>query len=75
MKEEALKIAELIDAYRMIPRLLILLYGWICWEVTQWFMALPGPTGSQAALVSTVWGAAAAWFGAYAATGRKWDKP
>lgn len=69
----AMKLAEIIDAYRIVPRLLVLLYGAVCWTVTDWFMALPAPTGPQAALVSTIWGAAAAWFGLYASTGRKWQ--
>lgn len=69
----ALRIAEILDAYRAVPRLLVCLYGFTCWHVTTWFMALPDPTGPQATLVATVWGGAAAWFAVYTNTGRKWQ--
>ena len=32
---------------------------------TQWFMNLPDPTNAQAAFISTIVGAGAAWFGLY----------
>lgn len=54
-----------LDKWRAIPRLLMLVYMWLLWYVTSWFMALPDPSGPQAALVSTAWGAGAAWFGIY----------
>ena len=40
-------------------------YGTVFWVTTQWFMGLPDPTAPQAAFVSTVVGAGAAWFGLY----------
>lgn len=64
--------AERVDAFRVVPRLLVTLYGAYCLHVGAWFMVLPDPSGSQAAFVSTVWGAAAAWFGLYVKTGRSW---
>ena len=57
--------ANFIDRLRLIPRLLMVCYGYVFWATTQWFMALPDPTGPQAAFVSTVVGAGAAWFGLY----------
>ena len=57
--------ANFIDRLRLIPRLLMICYGYVFWETTQWFMSLPEPTGPQAAFVSTVVGAGAAWFGLY----------
>lgn len=53
------------DQWRPIPRLLVALYGLMVWQVVQWFMGLEDPTGAQSAFVSTVVGAAAAWFGLY----------
>ena len=53
------------DQWRPVPRLLVALYGLMCWRVSEWYMALPDPTGAQAAFVSTIIGAAAAWFGLY----------
>ena len=72
MTRDPLHIAELIDAYRIVPRALTVGYALMAWQVTSWFMGLPDPTGPQGALVSTVWGAAAAWFGLYTNTGRRW---
>ena len=53
------------DEWRPIPRLLVALYGLMCYRVTEWFMQLPEPTGAQSAFVSVIIGAAAAWFGLY----------
>ena len=72
MPDNALRWAEVIDAYRIWPRGLITLYGLVAAQVTWWFMTLPDPNMAQAALVSTVWGASAGWFGLYVNTGRKW---
>jgi hypothetical protein len=62
---------EQLDRWRIVPRLLVLLYGFMCWTVADWFMLLQDPTGSQVAFASTVWGAAAAWFGLYVNSGGK----
>ena len=72
MTDDALRWAEVVDAYRVWPRGLITLYGLVALQVTHWFMALPDPSATQAAFVSTIWGASAVWFGVYVNTGRKW---
>jgi len=46
-------------------------YGYVFWMSTQWFMALPDPTNAQAAFISTIVGAGAAWFGLYVGSGHK----
>ena len=69
---KAMLFAELLDTYRAVPRLLVLLYGGMCYQVATWFMNLDAPTAAQGAFVSVIWGAAAAWFGLYCNTGRKW---
>ena len=68
-----LKWAEIIDAYRIVPRLWLFGYGWMLVRVNEWFMALPDPNTQQAALVSTVWGAGAMITAFYVQTGRKWQ--
>ena len=63
--------AHFLDTMRLIPRLLMICYGYVFWHTTQWFMAHPDPTNAQAAFVSTIVGAGAAWFGLYVnSTGR-----
>jgi hypothetical protein len=56
---------------RIIPRLMVLGYGYMLYDITQWFMTLPAPETQQAALITTVYGAAAAIFGLYTNTGCK----
>lgn len=69
-----LMLAEAIDAWRVVPRLLVLCYGYLVWDVVQWFMNLGDPTSQHAALVSTVVGVAGAVIGIYTNTGRKWSE-
>lgn len=61
---------EQFDNWRVVPRLLVAGYGAFAFYVGSWFMGLPDPSGAQAAYVSTIWGAAAAWFGFYVSTGK-----
>jgi len=74
MPDRALRWAEVIDAYRVWPRGLITLYGYVAIRVTLWFTGLDDPNAAQSAFVSTIWGASAAWFGLYVNSGRTWAK-
>jgi hypothetical protein len=71
-RAKQLSIAEVLDSYRTIPRILLVSYGYMLYYTTEWFMALPDPSGSQSAFISTVWAASAAWSGFYLNSGRKW---
>lgn len=62
---------EAFDSWRVVPRILALLYGLYAFHVGGWFMGLEDPSGPQAAFVSTIWGAAAAWFGLYVNSGKQ----
>lgn len=62
---------EQLNKWRVVPRLLVSLYAVQCWRVGEWFMALPDPSTAQTAFVSTIFGAAAAWFGLYVNSGPK----
>ena len=62
-----------IDKWRIWPRALITLYGFMFFRTTEWFMALPEPTAPQSAFVSVIVGAGAAWFGLYVGSGGKKD--
>ena len=59
------KIAGHLDRFRIIPRMIMLAYIYAFYSATVWFMALPDPTNAQAAFISTIVGAGAAFFGLY----------
>jgi len=61
----SVEIPELMSNWRLIPRLMMVAYGWAFYEVIQWFMALENPNNAQAGLVSVVVGAGAGWFAIY----------
>ena len=54
-----------LDAWRIVPRLLILSYMIVFYQTCQWFMDLAEPNNAQAGFVSVIVGAGAAWFGLY----------
>ena len=56
---------QYVNEWRIFPRAFILMYFWLVWRITEWFIALPEPSASQAGLASVVIGAGAAWFGLY----------
>ena len=59
------KTSGIMDRFRLFPRLIMLAYIYAFYSSTTWFMALPDPTNSQAAFISTIVGAGAAFFGLY----------
>ena len=60
-----------VDKWRVIPRLLMLLYCIAFYQGMTWFMELENPTLEQAGFVSTLVGAGAAWFGLYVGSGNR----
>ena len=62
--------ADRVNSWRIIPRVLMALYGYMAFEVAMWFMGLEAPTTPQVTFVSTIWGAAAMWFGFYVNSGK-----
>ena len=63
------EIPEMLDNWRVIPRLLIFLYAVVFYQTMNWFMTLPEPNNAQAGFVSVIVGAGAAWFGLYVNSG------
>ena len=57
--------AGMLDKFRVIPRLVMIAYIYAFYSSTVWFMALSTPTNAQAAFISTIVGAGAAFFGLY----------
>lgn len=62
---------EILDRWRLIPRLLILMMMAMTWNTLEWFMALPDPDTQQASLVSVMTGALTGAFGLFLGGGRK----
>ena len=50
-------VMERVLAWKILPRLMMLMMSISAWRVVEWFMTLPDPTSQQAALVSVVTGA------------------
>ena len=63
-------LSQMIDAWRIFPRLFLSVYIYLLYYCTMWFMALEVPTLEQSGLISIVVGAGAAWFGLYAGTAK-----
>lgn len=63
------KWAEVLDCYRVFPRLFIVTYIILILTGAFWFMGLPDPTTTQASFLSVLVGAGAAWFGLYVNSG------
>ena len=59
------KTSGIMDQFRLIPRLIMVAYIYAFYSSTTWFMALEAPTNAQAAFISTIVGAGAAFFGLY----------
>ena len=60
---------EHFDRWRVVPRLMAALYGWICLDTHLWFKSLEVPTTTQQLYANVIWTAAAAWFGLYVNSG------
>ena len=59
------KTSGIMDTFWLIPRLIMVAYIYAFYSSTTWFMALEDPTNAQAAFISTIVGAGAAFFGLY----------
>ncbi len=64
--------AELVDAYRVFPRVFLIGYGWLALRMCEWAMALPAISIEQMGLVTAVAGLFVPLTGWYMQTGRKW---
>lgn len=71
-KQFMLDVAEIIDAWRLFPRLFLLSYGALIIELTLWAMSLTVISVEQAALVSIVTGLFVPMTNFYMQTGRDW---
>lgn len=72
--DKALRLAEVVDAWRLVPRILVAGYAWLVWDAHMWATSLPDLSPSQSAYVAVAWGAATGVFGLYVGTGRRWTQ-
>ena len=59
------EIPQVMSNLRIVPRGLMAAYGVAFYQTAVWFMNLENPNNAQAAFVSVIVGAGAAWFGIY----------
>lgn len=71
LKQNFLDVAEIVDAYRVFPRLYLIVFLYILWDVHS-FLKTTIPPESAHLYGNMVWGAVGAMTGFYVATGRKW---
>ena len=60
---------DILNKYRVFPRLFAVLFGLLLFQATQWFMTLPEPNAEQSAFASTMVATAAAFFKFYVGSG------
>lgn len=65
---------EMLDRWRILPRLILAMYGLSFYQTTQWFMGLPDPSNAQSGFVSVMVGAGAGFFGIYV-NGKQTNSP
>ena len=68
--QKAIWFSQMIDSWRIFPRMFLSVYMYLLYYCTFWFMELDVPTMEQSGLISIVVGAGAAWFGLYAGTAK-----
>ena len=56
---------ELLDRWRILPRVVMFVMIVMTYRVVEWFMSLPDPNPEQAALVSVMTGALTGAFGLF----------
>jgi|TARA_E500000318_G_scaffold44304_1_gene41902 hypothetical protein len=62
---------EMLDQWRLLPRMVMLVMIVMTYRVVEWFMDLPDPNPEQAALVSVMTGALTGAFGLFLGSGKK----
>ncbi len=84
-----MNLAEVVDALRILPRFLLLSYGYyvyhITWKTLNWYMSLPAAertleaSGLAAGIVTAITGMGSWFLKVYISSGRNWsardDKP
>jgi hypothetical protein len=72
IKLRCLDAAEVADAWRVVPRMVLSGYGYLCWELACWYMSLKDPSAQQMAFVTIIVGLAVPLTNFYMNSGRVW---
>lgn len=72
IKDFFLQWAEIVDAWRVVPRAVLFFYGVFTWNVYLWIKTLESPTVEQTGILYAVIGVAGMIFNFYAKSGRAW---
>lgn len=73
LKEVTLDWGEIFDALRFVPRIILILYGFLIWDAYTWIKSLEVITTQAAGVFSALVGSASVVVGLYNGTGRKWQ--
>lgn len=68
-----MRIAELLDAWRVFPRIFLFSYGYLAWDMHKWIKSLNTISTEQAAYATAIIGLCVPLVGWYMQTGRKWQ--
>jgi len=68
---ELSKIADLVNKFRVVPRLILVGYAYMLWDIVKWLKLLESPTLEQASILATVIGIAGLIVTSYQNTGNK----
>lgn len=71
-KQFWLDLAEVIDAWRVIPKIFMLGYAYMCWDVYIWAKGHPELEAAKW-IFAAVYGVAGLVTNAYFQSGRKWN--
>jgi len=74
VKQWLLDMAEVMDAWRIFPRLILIAYGFMCGHLAVWYEALKVPTSEQSAFAGAIIAMATPLAGLYFNSGRDWTK-
>ena len=73
MLKKIIEIANTMDQVRFFPRLMMAMYLWMLFSMTNWFILLPDPSNNQSAFVSVVMASFIPLFTAYVNSSKKKD--
>ena len=73
-KQKWLAALEIIDGARIFPRIFVLGYGLLVWDIWEWWQWLENPSTAQAAFTTSIIGLCIPLLGWYMSTGRNWSK-